>query len=69
MNIRVGLERMSAVWWGFWGLLLGIWAVLLLVTNREEGALALGAIAALLPVYLLHKLTCWVIAGFFSAKP
>lgn len=64
MNIRLGLQRISAVWWGFWALLatiIGVWSLL------EKEPSGFGFLAALVPIYLLHRLTCWVIGGFFSA--
>lgn len=70
MNIRLGLERISAVWWGFWGLLAGTMLLAFLfktdVTDRWEMA-GMGA-AGLVGAYLAHRLTCWVIGGFFTVR-
>ncbi len=64
MNIQRGLERVSAAWWGFWGLLFLSLSALSLLEGRLEEGLGLAAFGA--AVYLLHRLTCWVVAGFFA---
>lgn len=66
MNIRLGLERISAVWWGMWALFAAITALVILIGDRDPTGLAFFLL--LIPVYLLHRLTCWVIAGFFTAR-
>lgn len=65
MNFRNGLKRISAVFWGFWGLLDLLIAIYAAKTEPFQGLIGL---AILIPIYLLHKLTCWVIAGFFSSE-
>ncbi len=69
MNIKRGLERVSAVWWGFWAL---VCLVVLVFELFGEGPLAerffvgLASVSAGGAIYLAHRLTCWVIAGFFA---
>jgi hypothetical protein len=68
MNWKAGLERISLVWWGFWM----ICAAGLAVFGLFEGAptervhiFLIGALGIAL-AYAAHRLTCWVLAGFFS---
>lgn len=67
MNVRQGLERISAVWWGLWGLLFAGLAVAGLIEDGELKLLfaGMGGIAL---VYAAHRVTCWVIAGFFAPQ-
>lgn len=69
MNIRTGLERISAVWWGFWGLLgaIAMGAAVFGASNNFVGVFGTG-IGGMVAAYLLHRLTCWVISGFFTAE-
>lgn len=64
MNIRLGLERISAVWWGF----LALWAAVAIGAGVIETKLELfvGGIAGLVVCYIAHRIACWIIAGFFS---
>lgn len=66
MNIRFGLERLRAVWWGMWGLLCGITGMYVFVRDRDDEGLLI--LLTLIPIYLLHRLTCWVISGFFTVR-
>ena len=64
MNWRTGLERISAVWWGFWALLTGVYGVYMFF--EATPAFGAGVLFLGLPsLYAAHKLTCWIIAGFF----
>ena len=66
MNIQRGLERVSAAWWGFWGLLCLVLSALSLSKGQLEEGLGLAAFGA--AVYALHRVTCWIIAGFFTPR-
>lgn len=69
MNIQVGLNRISAVFWGFWALFFAIWGLALIFINESsEWQLGLAALAALVPVYVAHRVTCWIVAGFFAPR-
>jgi hypothetical protein len=71
MNIQRGLERVSAVWWGFWALpcLIVLGSALF---GEEPSAgrffVGLASVLAGVAIYLAHRLTCWVIAGFFAPR-
>lgn len=70
-NVQRGLERVSAVWWGWWGLLAGILLVSVLfkweVSDRWEiVGIGLGGVIG---AYVAHRVTCWILAGFFSPRP
>lgn len=70
MNMQRGLERISAVWWGTWialGSVLAVASFLGYGSSQYESTLLMwlgvgGAVGAL----VAHKLTCWVIRGFFT---
>lgn len=71
-NIGLGLRRLSAVFWGFVGLL-GVMSVIAAVTtwlqHRSEAdamTYALIGVCIMALAVGLHKVTCWVIAGFTS---
>lgn len=73
MNIRRGLQRISAVWWSLVFLfgMAGASAVAydkFRANNTGGGveALFIGLVAASVVALGLHKVTCWVIAGFAS---
>lgn len=69
MNIRLGLERISAVWWGFWGLLAAAMVVVPLFVDTGDKLAVIGSgVLGLVFTYLAHRLTCWVIAGFYTTK-
>lgn len=62
MNVKVGLERTSAVLWGIvalWAMALGVGAFFAL-----NNPLGLAAILAPAVAYGLHRVTVWLIAGF-----
>lgn len=68
--MREGLRRVSAVFWGFWGLIatlliVGGWLGILISHNNSDD-LWLYVMAA--ASFVLHRLTCWVIDGFFAQK-
>lgn len=68
MNWQLGLMRISVVWWSFWAILsvaLGLAGLFGSSGSSRESLLMIGAI---LPIYLLHKVTCWIIAGFFASR-
>jgi hypothetical protein len=71
MNIQRGLERVSAVWWGFWALVcLIVLGSALVGEEPSAGRFFVGgvSVAAGVAIYLAHRLTCWVIAGFVAPR-
>lgn len=42
MNIRLGLERISADWWGLWGLLAGLCLLAPFITDASDRWLIAG---------------------------
>lgn len=76
MNWQQGLRRLSAVFWGFWALVAVVFVIAICSDYvRSEGfAYALGygtAVGGFLVgiIVLAHRLTCWVIGGFFRTTP
>lgn len=76
MNIRRGLQRISAVFWGAVTLLgLGVTGALMSDAYRRPNMQQVAEIGligfciSLAVGYGLHRLTCWVIAGFASNGP
>lgn len=70
MNWRLGLHRISAVFWGFWGALALLFAVLGLFQgmDRSDAPLLLGlSLAGAIFCYAAHRLTCWIVNGFTNA--
>lgn len=67
MNIKTGLERVSAVFWCIPALAMCALGVAILLESSGQraqgGVLILGGI--LVP-FVAHKITCWIIAGFFA---
>ncbi len=62
MNASKGLQRISAVWWGFIGILF-----VAVSSNDWKGDAKLYApVAILAGAYGLHWLTCWIVKGFFG---
>ena len=61
MNASKGLQRVSAVWWGFIGLLLAGTAVF-----AAKDAEKLYAPVILAGTYGLHWVTSWIVKGFFG---
>lgn len=69
MNAQLGLERLSAVWWGFWGLLGAVATIGAPFTEASDKWQISGLGAGVLVTTLIaHKITCWVLAGFFSSR-
>lgn len=69
MNWRLGLHRISAVFWGWWGLVALFVGSVILYQNGSgsETAEMVGmCIAAVAGCYIGHRLTCWVVDGFTS---
>jgi hypothetical protein len=69
VHLQKGLERVSAVWWGLWALL---GAVLLGAAvfgeGLDRGVTAGFGVFVLVAAYIAHRVTCWVIAGFFAPR-
>jgi hypothetical protein len=71
MNIQRGLERVSAVWWGLWALVCLIVLGSALVGEAPSAGrffVSVVSVSAGVVIYLAHRLTCWVIAGFFAPR-
>lgn len=67
MNFQIGLERVSAVWWGLWGLVgLVMLVANLYGTTPDSTALAWVGAGIMFAAYILHRITRWVVAGFFG---
>lgn len=68
MNFQLGLERVSAVWWALWGLASAA-LIVEAFTERQFNfpLMALGA-GLMVCAYAAHRLTCWVVAGFFARR-
>lgn len=69
MNFQRGLERISAVWWSIWGLV-GVLLLGATVLGYSEDLAFTGGIGLFFVVgsFLAHKVTCWVVAGFFAPR-
>ena len=69
MNWHLGLQRISAVFWGFWAVLIGGISAFSIF---EQGALETRTLAyvasCLIAIYLFYRITNWIIGGFFSKK-
>jgi hypothetical protein len=65
--MKTGLQRISAVWWGFWGLIgvIVIGAAVIGASRSPGPTFAIGA-GIVVGAYALHRVTCWVIDGFFA---
>ena len=67
MDWNTGLKRISAVFWGFWGLL-----VAGLIIGDAVGQVSGNNTAYLFltfpALYGIHRTVCWIIDGFFK-KP
>ena len=73
MNVQQGLGRLSAAWWGFWCVALAIAAVGLAIAgafNKDIDVFGMAAGSAFMSAlsFGAHKLTCWIVAGFFSPR-
>ena len=67
MNWKIGLARISLVFWGGWSIVLIGIAVFTMFEDKN----ILNALPMLLTVvvfYVLHRVTCWIIEGFFSKR-
>lgn len=70
MNWREGLHRVSAVFWGFWGILAITFAAVGIFQgmSMSDGPLLVGlSLAALVFCYVAHRITCWLVNGFTSS--
>lgn len=66
MNFQIGLERVSAVWWGLWGLV-GLVVFGAGIFGQPQSLAQVGAGFGIMVVaYILHRITRWVVAGFFG---
>jgi hypothetical protein len=72
MNWQRGLERMSAVWWGFWAAAalvgVGAFAFQPAIDLAQRVGIVGVALGGALFTYAAHRITCWVIAGFFAPR-
>jgi len=69
MNIQKGLERVSAVWWGLWGLFAAFVVGAALINGSSDGGeLFLSGVGGMIAAYAAHRVTCWVVAGFFAPR-
>lgn len=69
MNARKGLERISAVWWGLWGFLAAATLVGTMFSNSADRMLLAGiGTVGIIATYGAHRLTCWILDGFFSPR-
>ena len=66
MNWHQGLRRISLAWWGFCTVLNLIPGIALLTSDFLQGLLWIAAFSAVFAI--LHKVTCWVIDGFFKER-
>jgi len=63
MNWRLGLHRVSAVFWGFWGVV----AALGVAFGASRGGTTEIAVISAVGVvfcYAAHRLCCWIVDGF-----
>lgn len=69
MNFERGIHRLSMVFWGFWGLIAAVMVLGGLFGNASDGmSLAGGGAAGMVAAYIAHRLTCWVVSGFFAPR-
>lgn len=69
MNWQQGLRRLSLIGWGFWGVLFCAMFIAGLTPNTSDRDLMLfGGLAGVVGCFFAHKLTCWVLAGFFAPR-
>ena len=68
MNWNLGLRHISAVVWGIIGAVYGGAFLLIGFNDAHAGRTILLAALVLGALFLAHKLTCWVINGFFAKK-
>lgn len=68
MNWKSGLERLSAVWWGLWGVFFAGISLYLLIDDRARTINTFGGFAIAIVCVLAHRVSCWIIRGFFAPK-
>lgn len=68
MNIKLGLERISVVWWGLWAAIAFFSGASLVFSSDNDRQIGLLFLAALIPIYIAHRLTRWIISGFFAPR-
>lgn len=66
MNWQRGLERISVVGWGL--LAFAFTAVAIEFMNGRKFSAALGMLGMAVVSYGAHRVTCWIIGGFFAPK-
>lgn len=68
MNWHLGLRRISAVFWSVPALVFGgIFVYVAFEEGRSDAPAMLGtALLIVAGMYLAHRVTCWIIAGFFK---
>lgn len=66
MNWRLGLQRISAVFWGLCAVFVG--GILIWIMFEGDNSLRAFVYLALClgTIYLLYRLTNWIIGGFFA---
>jgi len=70
MNMQKGLQRVSVVWWGMWMVLCAAMALAMLFARDKSDAQDIMwlAIGGTVLSYVAHRLTCWIIQGFFPTS-
>ena len=70
MNWHLGIQRINTAFWGFWGLCAVAtfcFGVFITFTDRSGIDVCLGAAACVFATFVAHRVSRWVINGFFSA--
>ena len=69
LNVQLGLQRLSLAWWGLWTstgfVLLGAAAF---GNGADRGWSAGLGLALIAGSVVAHKITCWIVAGFFPPR-
>lgn len=69
MSIQRGLERVSAVWWSLVALLPAAAIAVSIFGDPSDRKMAfLAGLAGAVGVYAAHRITCWIVAGFFAPR-
>lgn len=71
MNLQLGLRRISAVFWGWWAFVAAAYGFIGVADGgpiNDRLLIGFGIFVCLGLLFLAHKITCWVIAGFFSLR-
>lgn len=68
MNVQNGLERISVVWWGLCGALAALMIGAGVLGNTSDTGLTGLGVGGLVAAYVAHRITCWIIAGFFAPR-